>query len=74
MSSDILELVTLYLWDHGPSTMTDIALHTCIPRASLRTHLALNEGERYSCALSDVDGIPTRHWALLPAAPTQELE
>jgi hypothetical protein len=74
VSNPILELVSLYLFDHGPSTMTDIALGTCIGRASLRTHLTLNLGHRYSCALSEVDGVPTRTWSLAPPDPLVQLE
>jgi hypothetical protein len=66
VSSDILDLVTLYLYDNGPATFSDIAATTLIPRASLRSHLHLNDGYRYRCELAEVDGIPTRRWSLLP--------
>lgn len=74
MSNDILEAVTLFLYDHGPSCATDIAFATGIPRVVLRTHLQLNLGHRYACALTELDGVPTRKWSLAPPDPLVQLE
>ncbi len=73
MTSDVLDLVSLALFDHGPMTLNDLALMTCLPLPSIRMHLQLNRGSRYLATLTIEDGMPIRRWALLPM-PTQELE
>ena len=65
MSSGALDLVALFLFDHGPSTLTDIASMTQIPLTTLRNHMTLNRGHRYAAILTIEDGIPVRRWSLL---------
>jgi hypothetical protein len=73
--SAILEYVTLYLYDHGPSTLADIASHTQIPLNTLRTHLHTHSGERYLVKTTFEDGLPIRRWELAPTQhPSQEIE
>jgi hypothetical protein len=65
MTSDILEFVSLALFDHGPLTLNEIAAITQTPLPSLRGHLLAHLGERYGCATSTVLGFPVRVWFLL---------
>jgi hypothetical protein len=63
--NEILEAVTLCLYDHGSLTLNEIALITCIPLPSLRDHLHINRGERYSARMTVEDGVPMRRWSLI---------
>ncbi len=64
--SQTLDYVSLYLYDHGPCTLNDIAAATLIPLPTLRTHLHVNAGERYLARLTFEGGYPVRRWELAP--------
>jgi hypothetical protein len=70
MPRDILEFVSLALFDHGPLTLNEIATLTQTPLPSLRGHLLAHLGERYGCATDTTLGFPVRVWFLLPAPNT----
>lgn len=73
--SEILELTSLALYDHGPMTATDLSLMTCIPLPSLLMHLSLNRGTRYLARLTIEDDIPVRRWELAPTShPPEETD
>lgn len=68
--TSVLELVALALYDHGPLTMSELSVITCLPLASIRTHLHLNHEVCYSARLSWEDGVPIRRWFLYDASIT----
>jgi hypothetical protein len=72
VTSDVLDLVSLALFDHGPMTLNDLALMTCLPLPSIRMHLQLNRDVRYRPTLTIEGGIPIRRWALIQF--TEEFE
>ncbi len=75
MIEDVRDWVVLYLYDHGPCTMSDLSRSLCIPLPTLRTHLHLNCPDRYLARTVIEDGHPVRRWELAPTlTPKNECE
>ncbi len=70
--SATLDFVSLYLYDHGPATLTAISAATGIPLPTLRTHLHLNCPDRYLARLTIEHGTPVRRWELAPTLHPKE--
>jgi hypothetical protein len=69
--NEVLEAVSLCLFDYGPLPATEISIITGLPLPTLRTHLRLNLGHRYQAAMALESGVPIRRWSLLPADPKE---
>jgi hypothetical protein len=62
--SEIQDAICLALYDHGPLTISDLAVMTCLPLPSIRLHMQVNRGHRYLATLTIEDGLPIRRWRL----------